>query len=107
VLDHVTDLQHQLRKLEAQIEHLEAALQEKPDYGLGKGDPAITGWEMNQAVLQELKERSTSLREAIERASQGTYGICERCAKPIHPDRLSVLPDVRLCIECARTDRSR
>ena len=103
----VTDLQQQLEKLEVQIEHLEAALQEKPDYGLGKGDPAITGWEMNHAVLQELKERSASLRQAIQRASQGTYGICERCAKPIHPDRLAVLPDVRLCIECARTDRSR
>ncbi|MFL7792285.1 MAG: TraR/DksA C4-type zinc finger protein [Anaerolineae bacterium] len=33
---------------------------------------------------------------------KGTYGICERCGKPIHPDRLAVLPETRLCIECAR-----
>ena len=103
----MTDLQKQLEKLEAQIQHLEAALQEQPDYGLGKGDPAVTDWEMDRAVLQELRERATSVKQAIERASKGTYGLCERCAKPIHPDRLAVLPDVRLCIECARTDRSR
>ena len=45
------------------------------------------------------------LRDAIARYESGKYGICERCGKPIHPDRLAVLPDTTLCIDCAQKGR--
>jgi hypothetical protein len=38
----------------------------------------------------------------LSRLSQGTYGICAQCGRPIHPDRLAILPDTRLCIHCAQ-----
>jgi DnaK suppressor protein len=59
-------------------------------------------WELNRALLEQSRERATSLEEALARASQGTYGICEQCGNPIHPDRLAVLPGVRVCIRCAQ-----
>jgi DnaK suppressor protein len=97
-------IQEELDKLHAQIDKLEQALDEKPDYGLGEGDPAITQWEMDLALLEQLRDRSSRLEDALSRADQGSYGICERCGGPIHPDRLEVLPGTRVCIRCARAD---
>jgi DnaK suppressor protein len=98
-------LEERLANLQAQIAKLEDALEDKPDYGLGEGDPAITRWEMNYALLDQLRERSERVLQALSRAERGTYGICQRCDKEIHPDRLAVLPDTRLCIDCARDGR--
>lgn len=94
-------LQQELDKLRDQIANLELALEEKPDHGIGEGDPAITRWEMNLALLERYKERAAKLKQALSRAKQGEYGICGQCGEPIHPDRLDVLPGTRVCIRCA------
>jgi RNA polymerase-binding transcription factor DksA len=96
-------LRQELDQVQGQIATLEATLAEKPDYGLGRGAPAVTRWELDQALLQRLKERSVSLQRALSEMGKGTYGICERCGRSIHPDRLAVLPDTRMCAECARS----
>jgi RNA polymerase-binding transcription factor DksA len=57
---------------------------------------------MDQALLEQLKERAETLKQAISEDGEGTYGICEKCGNPIHPDRLAVLPDTKICIKCAR-----
>jgi phosphoserine phosphatase RsbU/P len=36
---------------------------------------------------------------ALERLSNGTYGICETCGDPIEPDRLDADPLVRFCLD--------
>jgi len=100
----VRELQHELEELRRQIATLEEGLEEKPDYGMGKGDPSITRWELDQAMVSDLKRRAESLEQQLSRVSQGTYGICERCGASINPDRLAVLPDTNLCVECARAD---
>jgi RNA polymerase-binding transcription factor DksA len=99
--DNIT-VQEEFSRTREQILKLEKALEVKPDYGLGQGDPAIVRRELNQALLQQCRERASNLEQALSRLAQGTYGICARCGGPIHPDRLAVLPDVRMCIDCAR-----
>ncbi len=98
----ITGLQRELDELRDQIAMLEVALKEKPNYGLGKGDPSVTRWELDRAMLQRLRQRAASLQRAMSRLSQGTYGTCKRCGNPIHPDRLAVLPDTKLCVGCAQ-----
>ena len=98
----IETIQDELVRNREHIARLEKALEHKPDYGLGKGDPAIVRWELNQALLEQSRDRAANLEQAMSRLEHGTYGICERCSGPIHPDRLTVLPDVRLCIHCAR-----
>jgi RNA polymerase-binding transcription factor DksA len=106
-LEHKVDkLRRERQELQEQISALEVALSEKPEYGLGKGDPAITRWELNQALLTQLKSRDAELVQAISRFEDGTYGLCSQCGQPIHPDRLKVLPDTKVCIECARGGNS-
>ena len=38
-------------------------------------------------------------------STDGTYGSCERCGKPIDPDRLEARPWALLCIECKQKER--
>ncbi len=98
-------LEHELEDIAAQIDRLEMNLEHKPEYGMGKGDPLITRWELDRALLQSLKKREVSVRAALAKLDQGTYGLCEHCGRPIHPDRMAALPEARLCINCAREDR--
>lgn len=46
----------------------------------------------------EIKE----IDHAIEKIKAGTYGTCETCGKDIDSKRLEILPQARLCIECAK-----
>ena len=39
---------------------------------------------------------------ALQKLDDGTYGMCEMCEEPIHPDRLEVLPFASLCVNCQR-----
>ncbi len=49
--DKAAILHRELEELRAQITALERTLEEKPDYGLGKGAPAVTRWELDQTLL--------------------------------------------------------
>jgi len=39
---------------------------------------------------------------ALEKIDDGSYGSCEACDEPIHPERLEVLPFASLCVQCQR-----
>ena len=99
-------LDSELKQLKAQIATLEAELEEKPDYSMGTGAAGVTRWELDQVLLHRLRERLASLEQAQSRAVEGTYGICAVCGEPIHPDRLSILPDTTTCVRCARGARA-
>jgi DnaK suppressor protein len=48
---------------------------------------------------------STTLAEinkALEKIQGGSYGYCDLCEEPIHPERLETLPFASLCVECQR-----
>ncbi len=96
------DLQQELTDVRQQIAALDASLDEKPEYGMGKGDPGVTRWELNHALRKRLETRLEAIEEALARMSEGSYGRCKRCGAPIHPDRLAVLPDTEICIKCAQ-----
>lgn len=48
------------------------------------------------AYVRRLKEIDAALRAA----EKGQYGICERCGRPIDPERLKIFPEARLCVSC-------
>jgi len=54
-------------------------------------------------VLVDLGSSTISeIDKALEKIDHGSYGLCELCEKPIHPERLDVLPFASHCIECQR-----
>jgi RNA polymerase-binding transcription factor DksA len=102
--DTSTILSNELDQLRVQIAALESNLENKPDYGLGEGASSVTRWELDLALLHELKERVASLERASSPNVDDEYGKCKQCGAAIHPDRLAVLPGVETCVRCARAD---
>lgn len=94
-------LRRELKHLQEEIRQLKQQLWEKPDYRLGGGDPRIYEWEMALARLRSLESRAASVKAALQKLIEGTYGICERCGKEIEPERLKILPHTTLCSTCA------
>jgi RNA polymerase-binding protein DksA len=43
-----------------------------------------------------------SIKRALARIADGTYGECVRCGNDIAPARLDARPEAALCIDCAR-----
>ena len=100
--DQERGLQCELEQLQAQVAALEEQLQDKPEYGLGEGDPSIAHWELDLALLRRLKRQVARLRQVLAQGSGSDYGVCVQCGRMIHPDRLAVLPGTTTCIRCAR-----
>ncbi|GAA2628081.1 TraR/DksA family transcriptional regulator [Paractinoplanes durhamensis] len=63
---------------------------------------ATIGFERAQltALLAAARERIAEVDEALRRLDTATYGICERCGRPIAPERLAVRPFARSCVTC-------
>jgi DnaK suppressor protein len=95
-------LERRLQETRDELAQLDERLEAKGDYGLGRGDPLIVGWELNLALREDIEQRARQLEEALERLAEGDYGICESCGRPIDPDRLEILPRTSLCVNCAR-----
>ena len=57
------------------------------------------------ALVGSLRETLGDIDNALAKIDVGTYGICERCGRPIGEDRLEAMPAARLCIECASARR--
>ena len=58
--------------------------------------------EVNSQLAQLESRELIQIERAIARLKQGTYGICEGCAKKIPVSRLNALPFSTTCIECQR-----
>lgn len=98
-------LEQALEETLAKIEQLNRKLEDKADYGLGKGGPTIYEWEFNLALRQSLEAKAKSIRAALRKMQKGSYGVCEVCGQEINAERLAVLPHTTLCIKCAQARR--
>lgn len=56
-----------------------------------------------QAAL--IAREVASVRRALTRIENGTYGSCARCGGQIASKRLEVRPEAALCIDCARNEQ--
>lgn len=52
----------------------------------------------NAALEQE------QVKRALKKIDEGSYGICDRCGKPISEERLSAMPSAGLCIDCKKEE---
>jgi DnaK suppressor protein len=98
-------LEKELEQTLAEIAQLNKKLEDKADYGIGKGGPTIYEWEFNLALRQSLEAKAKSIRTALRKMQEGGYGICEVCGQEIDVERLAVLPHTTLCIKCAQARR--
>ena len=62
--------------------------------------PDVLEHEMTLGRIRELERSLHSMEHALQRVWQESYGICEQCGAQIDPDRLEVVPETTLCVQC-------
>lgn len=55
--------------------------------------------EENSGVLNKLDGQLKEVKAALDRIGKGTYGVCEKCGKPIEKERLEANPSARISIK--------
>jgi len=58
--------------------------------------------ERTEALRREVDRRLIQIRKALSMIKIGRYGTCEKCGKMIDTDRLMVMPEATVCIECEK-----
>jgi len=80
-----------------------AALEAAADDGV-KDSVDMSLQDVNQELALRLGERESrmvaDIDQALRRIEEGTYGVCERCGKPIDERRLEALPTARYDAAC-------
>jgi DnaK suppressor protein len=57
--------------------------------------------EKDLSIENNVRDLLQKIERALKRVEAGTYGICDRCGKPIEKARIKALPYVDLCIKDA------
>lgn len=60
--------------------------------------------EKDHSLLGNNRLMLKAIDQALDRIDDGTYGICERCGKPIDMERLRAMPMTTFCRECKRDE---
>ena len=55
--------------------------------------------ERDLSLVNNLRDLMERIDKALARMDDGTYGLCDRCGKPIEKLRLKALPYANLCIK--------
>src|SRR5512136_435483 len=76
-----------------EIERLREYMRTAPERTSDEVDLDVYEREKNLALVRRLEQRIEEIDYALRAAKKGTYGICERCGKPIDPARLAALPE--------------
>jgi DnaK suppressor protein len=53
------------------------------------------------SLIRQVEGHLAEIDEALARVTDGTYGVCVRCGRPIPAGRLEARPSARTCVACA------
>lgn len=53
-------------------------------------------------LLQQMRVKLQNIEHALKRLTDGQFGLCQECQRPIDAGRLLALPTCGLCIDCQR-----
>ncbi len=56
--------------------------------------------EKRLALENRIRQEMAKVEHALEKIEKGTYGLCDKCGKPIDPQRLEALPQASVCVNC-------
>lgn len=91
--------------LAAELGRLTATPEPGATVGFGKriGDGTTEAVERfnTTAAARSVTKALADVDRALAKIADGTYGVCDRCGKPIPAPRLDALPAAALCMDCA------
>src|SRR6202023_2767341 len=101
-----TELNKFREALEAKQSELQEVLRNRDGITIEKSPDALD--EVQNAAERELAIRNLdresnllrSVRSALSRIQDGSYGVCLHCEEEINPKRLNAVPWTPYCIQC-------
>lgn len=102
-----------LRARQADLEKRIARLARPPEAGpglqfgkrIGDGTAEAVSRLTDVGVGPSLEASEARVERALAKLADGSYGLCDRCAKPIPAARLRAAPESVLCIDCVRSGK--
>jgi DnaK suppressor protein len=94
-------LEAQLAELEGRLSRLDRDLSEAPDPDSSERAVQTEDDEALEGQAQVAASEIASVRRALERIEDGSYGQCVKCGEEIAEGRLEARPEAALCITCA------
>lgn len=75
-----------------------------PDNAIGRLTrmEAINSKSINEAALSKAKQTLSKMERALKMIHDPDFGLCRECEQPIPFDRLMIVPESDLCVECAQ-----
>lgn len=97
ILRRISELEHSFEYLGEETKAIE------PSVSLGRLTrmEAINDKGVNEHVLAQNRRSLEQLRNALDRVSEGTYGMCIRCGQEIPITRLELVPQALICVPCS------
>ena len=97
-------LENERDKLLGELKQLDVSGQKNLGYSTHMADDASAAFDQARdlALRGHLEKTLKQIQEALERMSEGTYGVCEVCGERIDPARLKALPQTPHCLDCQR-----
>jgi RNA polymerase-binding transcription factor DksA len=94
-------LRAELAEAEEELEEFTDEATHPPEVELGGGSSGYSTSQTAVVMRQHVENRIEEIREALDRAEKGLYGVCEVCGDEIPPERLELMPYTTHCVECA------
>jgi RNA polymerase-binding transcription factor len=60
--------------------------------------------ERDLSLVNNVRDLTERIDKALAKLDEGTYGLCDRCGKPIEKVRLKALPYANLCLKDKRAE---
>jgi DnaK suppressor protein len=101
-----TELEKYTKMLEAKRDELSAGLRNRDDIAIEKTPDALDEVQLageRELAIRNLDRESNllrSVRGALARLADGSYGVCLHCEEEIKPKRLDAVPWTKYCIRC-------
>ena len=100
-------LKDEQKRLTEELEQLHSSASSSEERREGspfgkREEEATETLELEKRLVLEnrIRQELASVEHALEKIEKGTYGLCDNCGKPIDPQRLEVLPQASLCLNC-------
>jgi len=57
--------------------------------------------DINEVALRNAKDTLSKLEHVLETINDPDFGLCRNCEEPIPFERLMIVPETNMCVECA------
>lgn len=98
-------IQEQISEAENELEILkELTAAVAPDDSIGRITrmDAINNKSVNDAAYRNTRKRLKQLYNVLEKVDEASYGKCVKCGNEIALERILIMPEKRVCIDCSR-----